>query len=38
MSAPRDKQPGNPVRRKFEHIEALLGELAPDPWQQSPER
>jgi hypothetical protein len=28
----------DPIRRKFGHIEALLGELAPDPWQQSPER
>jgi hypothetical protein len=26
------------IRRTVAHIKAMLGELAPDPWQQSPQR
>jgi hypothetical protein len=26
------------IRRKVAHIKAMLGELAPDPWQQWPQR
>jgi hypothetical protein len=26
------------IRRKVAHIKAMLGDLAPDPWQQSPQR
>ncbi len=26
------------IRQKVAHIKAVLGELAPDPWQQSPQR
>jgi hypothetical protein len=26
------------IRRTVAHIKTMLGELAPDPWQQSPQR